>query len=139
MKTTMKTATSLFLAFLLIVCATACQNKIDTDRLWSTAIHTADTTVGEGSNTVTLLVTAGERSITLKIQTEKATLGEALHELGLVNDPTFFDVCNGIKADWDKDQAYWSFYVGDEVATFGIGDAQAVTTGNPTYKIVYTQ
>ncbi len=132
----MKKLTSILLAFVLIFCV-SCGSEGSLDSLWESARYTSDATVGSGASSVTLVVEAGEKAVTLTVLTDRATLGEALYELELVNDATFFDVCNGIKADWDKDAAYWAFYVGEELAMYGIGDAQAVTSGNPTYKLVY--
>ncbi len=139
MKQTMKIASSLLLVVIFMFCAVSCAGKIDTAALWASATYSADTTLGEGANTVTVAVEAGEKTVTLTIKTDKATLGEALFEHGLVNDPVFFDTCNGIKADWEKDQAYWAFYIGDEMASFGIGNEDAVTTGEHAYKLVYTK
>lgn len=135
----MKTAASLLLALTFIVCIVACGDKVEATGIWKDATYTSDTTIGEGANTVTVIITAEDRTVTLTVKTDKATLGEALYEHGVINDPTFFDTCNGMKADWDKDHAYWAFYVGDEMAQYGVGDEKAVTTEEPTYKIVYTK
>ncbi len=139
MKPTTKIIAALLLAAMLSLCATACSKKADTAALWKHATYPSDTALGEGANTVAVELVVGEHSVTLTLNTDKATLGEALFEHGLVNDPVFFDTCNGIKANWDKHKAYWSFYVDGEVALFGIGDAEAVTSGAPSYQIVYTQ
>ena len=139
MKQTFKITSSLLLVILLLFSAVACADKAGTSGLWKNAAYTADATLGEGAHTVTVKVTAEEKTVTFTIRTDKATLGEALCELGLINDASFFDTCNGIKADWDKDQAYWAFYVGEEYASYGVGDQKAVTTGEPVYKLVYTK
>lgn len=139
MKKTMRTAASLLALLMLVVCVVSCGEKVEATGLWENATYLSDTTVGEGANTVTVIITAEEKTVTLTVKTDKATLGEALYEHGIINDATFFDTCIGMKADWDKDAAYWAFYVGDETAQYGVGDERAVTTGNPTYKIVYTK
>ncbi len=139
MKHTLKSAISLLLAALFILCAVSCGGQLDTEALWQSATHTSDATLGEGENTVKIEIAAGEKAVTLTIKTDKATLGEALYEHQLVNDPLFFDVCNGIKADWDKDSAYWAFYVNGESAMYGIGDEKAVTTADQSYKLIYTK
>ncbi len=138
-KNTIKLITILLLSLSLLLCFAACEEEVDATGLWENATYRSDTTVGEGADTVKVEIVAGEQSITLTLKTDKATLGEALYEHGIVNDPSFFDTCNGIKADWDKDQAYWAFYVGGEMAMYGIGDVQAVTANAPEYKIVYTK
>ncbi len=141
MKQTIKITMSLLLAVILLFCIVSCREKVDATGLWESATYRSDTTLGEGASTVKLVLTAGEQSITFTIKTDKATLGEALYEHGLINDVSFFDTCNGIKADWDKDQAYWAFYVGDSesMANYGVDDPKSVTTGEPTYRLIYTQ
>ncbi len=139
MKQTMKITTSLLLVVMLLFCAVSCAEKVDAVGLWENATYLSDTTLGDGANTVKVELTAEEQTIIFTIKTDKTTLGEALFEHKLINDASFFDTCNGIKADWNKDQAWWAFYIGDEMASFGVGDPKAVTTGEPTYKIVYTR
>lgn len=139
MKQTLKITSSLLLVVLLVFSAVACANEKDATGLWKDATYTADATLGEGANTVTVEVTAEEKTVTFTVKTDKSTLGEALYDLELINNASFFDTCNGIKADWDADQAYWAFYVGEEYASFGVGDQKAVTTGEPVYKFVYTK
>ncbi len=141
MKQIMKITSSLLLIAMLLFCAVSCAEKVDTNELWESATYSSDTVIGEGANTVNVEITAGDKTVKLTIKTDKATLGEALFEHGLVNDASFFNVCNGITADWDKEQAYWSFYVGNEtaVANYGINDEKSVTSGEPVYRLVYTK
>lgn len=139
MKSTIRISVSLLMTLLLLFCTVSCAEKVDSAGLWESAAYLSDTELGDGANKVTVEMTAQERTVTFTLNTDKATLGEALYEQQLINDPTFFDTLNGIKADWEKDNAYWAFYVGDEMAQFGVGDAQAITVGEPTYRIVYTK
>ncbi len=139
MKQTIKITASWFLVVLMLFCVASCAERVDATGLWESATYLSDTTLGRGENTVKVEIVAGEQSITLTVKTDKETLGEALYEQGLVNDPSFFDTCNGMTADWERDQAYWAFYVGDEPASYGIGDAQAVATEDVSYRIVYTE
>ncbi len=138
----MKTAVRFILAALLLVsllsALVACGEKKDPASLWENALYTADATVGEGSNSVTVTIEAGDKSVVLTVKTDKATLGEALFENGITNDPSFFSVCNGIPADWDADRAYWAFYVDDTLSVYGVADAQASVGYEGSYRIVYT-
>ena len=43
---------------------------------------------------------------------------------------------NGVKADYNTDNAYWSFYVNDEYCNYGV-DTQPVNDKD-AFKIVYT-
>ena len=47
----------------------------------------------------------------------------------------FIDTINGVKADYDKDGAYWAIYVNDEYGQYG-ADSQPVADGD-VYKFVY--
>ena len=105
--------------------------------LWKNATYTEDATVGEGSKTVTCKMELEGKSITITLKTDKTVLGEALYEHKLVNDPSFFDTLNGVKADWSADKAYWCFYIGDEMANVGIDDAKI--SGGEQFKFVYTK
>ncbi len=141
MKQTMKITTSLLLVVILLFCAVSCAEKVDAVGLWNNATYLSDTTLGDGANTVKVELTVEEQTIIFTIKTDKATLGEALYEHELINDASFFDTVNGMKADWNKDKAFWAFYVGDStvIADYGVCDAKAVTAGEPTYRIVYTK
>lgn len=150
-----KIALCLLLALVLSLAVVACDKGKDADGasteepsqgaeeagLWKDATYKEDTTLGEGARTVTVKIEAEEKTVTLTVKTDEETLGAALFSLGLLNDASFFNVCNGMTADWDKDKAYWAFYVGDAttMAAYGVNDAKAVTAGEPTYRIVYTK
>ncbi len=140
MKNIIKITAAMLLAVILVLCAVSCIGGGEEEPLWEFATYTSDTTLGDGENTVTVELTAKDKTVVFTVKTDKATLGEALYEHQLINDPSFYNVCNGMTADWNKYNSYWAFYVGDETsqALYGIGDAQAVTTGEPRYRIVYT-
>lgn len=67
------------------------------------------------------------------IVTNKATVGEALVEKGLIDGEDseyglYVTTVNGVTLDWDKDQKYWAFYIDGEYATTGV-DSTNVTEG----------
>lgn len=134
MKRIINTSVALVVVLVLLL-AVGCGKEQPTG-LWADATYTEDTTLGNGAKSVTVQVSAEETTVTFTIKTDKETLGAALYELELVNDASFFDTLNGIKADWDKDQAYWAFYVGDDYAT--VGANETVIKGGESYKFVYT-
>ncbi len=136
MKHMMMCAAWLLLASMLLL-STACAPTPDTEALWEDALYDSYTTLGEGANTVCVTVSAGERSVTLVLRTDKTNLGEAMYELGLVNDPVFFDTCNGMTVDYDTYHAYWEFRVNGSIAMHGIGDAPVPSTD--TYLLVLVQ
>lgn len=71
---------------------------------------------------------------TFDITTDKATVGEALQEEGLIEGEEgdyglYVKTVNGITLDWDKDQKYWAFYIDGEYATTGV-DSTEVKDGS---------
>ena len=137
MKKTLKISVSLIIALMLVLCAVACAQKVPAQGLWENATYRSDTTLGKGDKTVYVDVEVGEYKVTLTLKTDAATLGEALYAEGLINDASFFDTCNGIKADWNADQAYWGFYQGEDYMPHGVNDENI--SGGESYRIVYTK
>ena len=73
-----------------------------------------------------------------EIHTDEKTVGAALLSLGLIAGEDseyglYVKTVNGITADYDKDQDYWSFYIDGEYAQTGV-DMTAITDGS-TYKL----
>ncbi len=136
MKKTLTKALSVAVSLLLLICLVAC-NTVPPEGLWENATYRKDVTLGTGEKTVSFTVEAGEEIITVTLKTDKETLGEAMYEHELVNDASFFDTLNGIKADWNADKAYWSFYQGESYMTVGISDT--VINGGEQYRFVYTK
>ena len=76
------------------------------------------------------------------VTTGKTIVGEALMEEGLIQGEDgqyslYVNTVNGITADWDKDQTYWTFYINGEYAVTGVD----VTETDPTasYSMVLTK
>ena len=105
--------------------------------IWDDATYTSDTTLGEGEKTVTVEVVAADYSVTLTVKTDEENLGDALYKLGIINDPSFFDTCNGMLASWEKDQAYWCFKQDGKKLNYGVGDAKI--SGGESFSIEYTK
>ena len=73
------------------------------------------------------------KETTHKIETDAATVGEALIEEGLIaGEPSdyglYITTVDGITLDWDKDGKYWAFYINGEYAQTGV-DATNVEAG----------
>ena len=111
--------------------------QLEATGLWKNATYLSNTTIGEGAKTVTFTVEAEGKMINFTLKTDKANLGEAMYEHELINDPSFFNVLNGIEASWEKDRAYWSFYTGDTLMPYGVND-QAIN-GGESFRFVYTK
>lgn len=80
----------------------------------------------------TLVVTDAEGAETsFAITTDKATVGEALLEEGLIEGEDsefglYITTVNGVTLDWDKDQKYWAFYIDGEYAQTGVDSTDVV-------------
>ena len=95
----------------------------------------------EGKKTCTVTVIHGDESTkTFTVTTEEEYLGAALEKEGLISsqgaDAGMFHTVDGEKADWNVNQSYWAFYVGEEYASKGIYDTPVTEGGS--YKLVYT-
>ena len=117
----------ILLALLLLVTLVACAD-VEKTGVWENATYTADKTFGNGSKTVQVEVKAEEQSITFTIKTDANTLGEALleHELIAGEQGAFglyIKTVNGILADYDVDQTYWSFTKNGEMMLVGVDGA----------------
>ncbi len=133
----MKQILSLTLVLLMIfsMCFLAsCADKDEEEML-----YTEDTTLGEGSKTITFIVSHIDGTgITFTIKTDKAILSEALLEHKLIEGEMgafgiYIKKVNGITQDFDIDQTYWALYVGNDYAVSG-AESTAVVDGE-TYML----
>lgn len=112
------------------------------NKLWEGADYTQNTELGNGEKTVEVEVQAEGKSVTFTVHTDKTTVGEALKEHKLIDGEEgpyglFVKVVNGIKADYDEDKSYWSFYKNGEAMKTGV-DGTELTDGEH-YEIIYTR
>ena len=124
---------ALFLALILLAAPLTACRKNDGGDLWADALYTADTTLGSGSAAVTVAVTAGDKTVTFTIRTDKATLGDALSEFSLLDGEMgefglYVKKLNGITADYDADQYYWGLFSDGEALMTGV-DSTPVEDG----------
>ena len=82
--------------------------------------------MGEGEHKFSFTVSDIDGNITeFEIRTDKAIVGEALLDLGLIKGEEgpyglYVKEVNGISADFDKDGTYWAFYIDGEYAMSGV-------------------
>lgn len=124
--------TSLLLTLVMLFALVSC-NTVEKTGAWENATYLKDTELGKGEKTVEVEVVAEEQSVTFTIHTDKATLGEALLEHGLIagEDGPFglyVKTVNGILADYDVDGYYWGFYKNGEMMMVGV-DGAAIADG----------
>ena len=99
------------------------------------AENQADTTVlGKGATVFGFEVVDKDGNVSkFEIHTDKATVGEALLEVELIEGEDgdyglYVKKVNGITADYNVDQTYWAFYINGEMAMTGV-DATDIEAG----------
>ena len=158
MKRNIKSLLALLMALLMTLCLFACKNEqtetpetsgvadgsgaAEAKDLWANATYLEDTAIGEGAKTVTVKVIAEDKTVTFTVKTDAATLGEALLAHGLIAGEEssyglYIKVVNGITADYDVDQSYWSFSKGGEYMMTGV-DSTDIADGE-VYELTYTK
>ncbi len=139
----MKKITSILLAVLCVALLFAgCKTESKPVYVDGTARYTEDVTLGEGGKTITVTVKDNEgKAVVFTIKTDAKTVGEALLENELIAGDEgayglYVKVVNGLRADYDKDKAYWAFTIDGEMAMTGV-DMTDITDGGK-YELVYT-
>ena len=107
------------------------------------ATEAAQTTIekGEGKTAFNFEVTDLDGTTTkFLVKTDKTTVGDALLELELIveseQSPGLMVVVNGISADYNKDGAWWAYYINGESAVEGVKNTEIDPTA--TYSFVKT-
>lgn len=91
--------------------------------------------LGTGETEFPLIIADREgREIRITVRTDKTVVGEALQELGLLEGEEgqyglYVKVVNGIRADYDKDNVYWAFYINGDYAMSGV-DVTEICAGD---------
>lgn len=137
----MKRALAILLCLAFILCLAACGAK-NTGDIWSYATYKSDKEFGKGTKTFTCTVKVNEHSVKFTVHTDADTVGAALIENELISGDEgayglYVKYVNGIKADYDTDQAYWSFMIGGEYAMTGV-DQTEITDG-AEYSLEYAK
>ena len=94
---------------------------------------------GNKAFTVTVVHADGSQKV-LEYRTDAEKLGAFLEEQGLIDskgaDQGMFHSVDGEKADWNENQSYWAFYIGNDYAMTGIYDTDIAD--GAAYKLEYT-
>ncbi len=145
-----KKALSFILCIVLIAAialfTTACNDNKTTDTTTATenAVSTTETpkvsVLGKGETKFSFTVTDLEGNETaFEINTDKKTVGEALLDLELIAGDQgdyglYVKTVNGTTLDYDKDGAYWAFYINGEYATTGVDTTDIVAGDSYSFK-----
>lgn len=125
---------ALLLALVMVLALAACGNKDqgnnggagDDANVVTDGVVADGATVGEGKTAFTVeVVQLDGTAIKFTVNTDKATVGEALLDLGIVAGDTteyglYIKTVNGVTLDYDADGAYWAFYINGEYASTGV-------------------
>ena len=137
MTRTIKRSAALALVLALMLSLAACGAKAE--GLWANATYTEDTEPGEGAPTITVEVTAEDKTVTFTIHTDGTTLRQALEENSLIaGDESdyglYVKTVDGMTADYDADGLYWAFYKSGEYLMTGV-DTTEIADGEQ-YELV---
>ena len=144
----MKKITALLLALMLALslaaCAQAPAETIPTDSTQAVETPKTDATVlGEGETVFPFTVVELDgKETAYEIHTNETTVGAALLALELIDGEEgqyglYVTAVNGIVADYNVDQTYWSFYVDGEYGLTGV-DLTEIVPGT-AYSFVQTK
>ena len=103
------------------LCTAGCGSK-DAPETTVSAGAAGATSVGEGQTAFLFtVVDADGKETAFDVHTDETTVGAALLALGLIDGDDseyglYVKTVNGETADYDKDGAYWAFYVNGEYA-----------------------
>ena len=136
----MKKLISLILCLVIVLSLTACGGEKAPETTPSNTV-TDGQVVGEGAKTFPLTIVDKEgNAITITVNTDKETVGEALTELGIVEGTVgeyglYITHVNGIPAIYEEDGYYWSFYINGDYANTGV-DTTTILPGD-SYELRY--
>ena len=141
MKAIIKSTACVILSIVFVFCLISC-NTVEKAGVWENATYRKDTELGSGAKTLKVEVKAEEQTVTFTVKTDKATVGEALMENGLIdgeNGPYGIYVKSviGLTLDYETDGMYWAFYIGEELSPTG-ADMTEIADGQ-VYRFVATK
>ena len=113
--------------------------SVPAEGLWKDATYRENKTFGTGSKTVKVTVKAENSSVTFTLNTDKDNLADALLEHKLVEGEDsayglYIKKVNGILADYNVDQTYWSFEINGEAQMTGVSAAKIA--GGESFELV---
>lgn len=108
--------------------------------LWERAQYTEDCEIGSGAHTALITVTIDGKSVLITVKSDKDNLAEMLVETGLAEGDEseyglYIKRVNGVLADYDVDQAYWSL-LQNGVPT-AVGASSITITDGDAYELMY--
>ena len=136
-----KTILILLLTAMLIFTA-ACDSAGNTSGSANNSSSASAQSIGSGGTTFSFIMVDGDgNSHAWNVSTNETTVGAALVGVGLIEGEVsdfgmMVSHVNGVRADFMEDDAWWAFYIDDEMAMAGV-DSIDIEDG-VTYSFVYT-
>ena len=96
--------------------------------------------VGEGETQFKLVIANGVDVINVTVNTDEKILADALVANNIVSGTEgeyglMVDTVNGVKVDYDKDGAYWAFYIDGEFAQTGVSSTEIVAGAEYKFEV----
>jgi len=115
---------------------------VPAEGVWKDAAYREDQTFGNGAKTIKVTVKAENASVTFTVKTDKENLADALLEHKLVEGEDgayglYIKKVNGMLADYDVNQTYWSFQIDGVAQMSGVSDAKI--QGGESFELVYAK
>ena len=142
MKRTLTSVVAVILVIATVFAFASC-NKGSAKGIWENATYHSDKSFGNGEKMISVVVEADGQSVTFIIKTDAATLEKALDEHALIGGTSSEQygftliTLNGMEADWERDNAYWAVYIGEDYAQTGISFIEV--EDGASYKFVWTK
>lgn len=110
--------------------------------VWEQATYKEDTTLGQGSKTITVKVIKDGSTITFTLKTDSQTLGDVLLDTKLIEGDKgpyglYINKVNGISAIYEQDKAYWSIMQNGKALMSGVDSINI--SGGECFELVYTK
>ena len=129
----MKKFMAIMLALLLVLSCTGC-GSVGGKTPDEKPVVSDGEIIGKGSRTFAAqIVDLDGSQISFTVKTDKTVVGEALQELGVLKGEEgpyglYIKAVNGKTLDYEKDGAYWAFYVDGAYAVTGVDETDIVET-----------
>ncbi len=106
------------------------------------ASYSENAELGDGEKTLTVEIVDEEKAVTFTIHTDAETVGDALFEHKLIAGENsqyglYIKYANGVRADFDRDGAYWAFYKNGEYLNSGVNTTEF--KDGDKYELIYTK
>lgn len=108
--------------------------------LWNGATYTENTEIGAGAHSVLITVSIDGKSVAITVKSDKDNLAEMLTESGLAEGDEseyglYIKRVNGVLADYNVDQSYWSLL--QNGTPTAVGASSITVKDGDAYELAY--